>query len=59
MHATLWRTLPPVARSLGKRPFKRHLGPLLPPMVAALRSPHQLKACAAGDCVGTCVAQTL
>lgn len=51
LRVTLWKQLVPVARALGKRPFKQHLEPLLPGMIGDLKSDSQLVASAAADCI--------
>jgi len=36
LEETVWEIIPQIAKSLGKRPFKRHLDPLIPAMVRAI-----------------------
>jgi hypothetical protein len=48
---TVLKQLVPICEAIGKRPFKRHLEALVPPMIAALDSDSQLLAAAAADCI--------
>ena len=36
---TIWRQLPPLAKALGKREFKRHLEPFVDPSVLVCHAP--------------------
>lgn len=51
MHETLWRSLPVIARALGKGVFKPHLEQFLGPMFGDLTCGHQLAEAAAGKCI--------
>ncbi|KAK9841641.1 hypothetical protein WJX74_009256 [Apatococcus lobatus] len=52
LQETIWRQLPSIASSLGKRPVKPHLAAFLPLLFAGLTSGHQLCEAAAGNCLG-------
>ncbi|CAM9672855.1 unnamed protein product, partial [Discosporangium mesarthrocarpum] len=53
LRETLWKELPVMAHSLGKKVFKRHLDVFLKPLFDTLRSPStsQLARHAAGNCI--------
>lgn len=53
LRETLWKQLPSMANSLGKKTFKQHLEPFVNPLFATLTRPgtHQLALHAAGSCV--------
>lgn len=54
LHETIWRCLPPLARSLGKQEFKRHVLELfLEPLFADLRCGHQLTEVEAARCLAS------
>eukprot|EP00658_Telonema_sp_P-2_P079581 TRINITY_DN7725_c0_g2_i1.p1 TRINITY_DN7725_c0_g2~~TRINITY_DN7725_c0_g2_i1.p1 ORF type:complete len:435 (-),score=70.81 TRINITY_DN7725_c0_g2_i1:150-1328(-) len=50
--ATVWGVVPKIAESLGKKQFKRHMEPLLPPLFQAAASENRTLKFAAWDCVG-------
>lgn len=47
LHETIWKSIPVIARSLGKRPFKAFLEDLLDPLFRSLQSGHGLEEAAA------------
>lgn len=47
LEETAWNCIEPIAKALGKRPFKRHLDPMITPMMSALRGERMKAAYAA------------
>ena len=52
LQETLWRALPGIAQSMGKRAFKPYLEEFIDPMFRGLVCGHRLCEAAAGQCIG-------